>query len=746
MHSVLLRQLKRYNLDDSKYPVTLEQWGQFLERVNHTYLDFDEDRYMIDRSQEISSREMQELYDLLENAEQIANIGSWILDIKTNRVKGSVEAYRILGISSSINYFDDFLKAIHPDDRNHLKEIVQTSIQQGTGFELDARVISPGSIRWVHIHGKPDFNKNDHLVGKLQGTIMDVTKQKSAAEILRKSEEKYRQLVELSPFGILIVVNERIVFINHAMITILNGETASQFIGRSVFDIVHPSFHKIVRLRIENIRIKHQPNEQIQETFIALDGKEKEMEVLSTPFEYEGMPAILAIAHDISTRILAENRLSFLMLHDPITGLANRKTLSEALSSSIFMSKKQNSRIPIIMYINIDRFKIINESLGLNIGDLLLQSVAKKLSTHIRASDLLGRLEGDLFVIVYYMPCINTNEIKNKAEEIKTAMKDVFIIQGTPIYITVSIGISIYPDDGEDTETLLKSADIALHFAKENGGNKVKFCSDELKNHISTTASLEVKLRRAVANGELYLEYQPKIALKNGEITGFEALLRMKDPINGDDIPPSKFIPIAEQIGLISPITEIVLNIIARQFKTWQTENLPIYPIAINLSPYNFHEMSLIKLFKSILTKNNLETTFFEVEITESAFFQSISSNMDVLKKFKDMGIKIAIDDFGTGYSSLSYLQYLEIDSLKIDQSFIKNIDSDPKKSTLVLAMIAMAHSLNIKVIAEGVETKEEFAFLRDHDCDEVQGFYISKPISSENLTLFIKKMGKMRS
>ena len=618
----------------------------------------------------------------------------------------------------------------------HLAERFKTFSKDPVQYEIKM-LKKDGGFIWGKMVVAPQYENGTKKI-KFLGIVSDVTEQKIADETIRKSEEKYRLLVEQSPYGIFILLDEKISFINEAMIKILNGENESQFIGKSIFDLVHPSYVNLIKSRILDIKLKQQPNKLVREILITLDGKEKLVEAVSIPFEFQNKPAAQVIVHDITARIQAENRLSYLSSHDQKTGLANRRSLDDALNQYISKAKKYPNQAVLIVFINIDRFKNINNTLGLYVGDLLLQAVAKKLKKHVRITDILGRLEGDQFVLIYSMSSVNFVEISRKIKAINLIMNEPFIIQDKTIYITVSMGISSFPRDGKDPETLLKNADIALRYAKEKGGNNFQFCTYDLKNRVSTSRALEDKLHQAISRKEFYLEYQPKISVKTGEVVDSEALIRWKDPVSGENIPPADFIPLAEEIGLISPITDIVLRLIAKQMVKWKTKNFPIFRVAINLSSYNFQEINLIKLFNSVLQKYKLDANLFEIEITESAFFQSIADNIEVLTKFKNMGIKIAIDDFGIGYSSLSYLQDLEIDSLKIDQSFIKNIISNPNNQSLVSTIIDMAHTLGIEVIAEGVETEGEFTFLREHNCDIVQGFYFSKPLTARNLMTYI--------
>lgn len=618
------------------------------------------------------------------------------------------------------------LKYISIRRKTHSRETAKYEIKL---FKKD------GNILWASAIIAPQYDLETNKI-KYLGMITDITEQKIAVQKLKKSEEKYRLLVEVSPYGVLTIVDETMTYLNKAMVNILNGKDESEFVGKSVFTIIQPTFRSIIKTRLMDAQLQGKINEPIQQKLITIDGKEKLVETISTPINIEGKPAVQVIAQDISGRVQAENRIAYLSSHDPITGLYNRKSLNDLLR--LYISRNNGNKF-IIMFINIDRFKKINQTLGLGGGDLLLQAVARKFKKYTKSSGILARLEADQFVLVFEIPQKNVDALSVRAKEINSMMREPFIILNESIYITVSIGISIFPEDGEDIESLFKNADIALHYAKDKGGNNFQFCTDELKKRISIASSLEAKMRRAITTENFYIDYQPKLSLKTGTIIGFEGLLRWEDPDTHENISPAKFIPLVEEMGQISKVTEIVVKLVVEQISTWKNQKLPIYPIAINLSAYDFRGLTLINYFDSITKKYNVDSVYLEIEITESAFFQSIS-NFDVLKAFKNRGIAIAIDDFGVGYSSLSYLQYLEVDYIKIDQSFIKNVSTDPNNSALVSAMIAMAHGLDIKVIAEGVETAEELAFLRLHDCDIVQGFYVSRPVSSKHLATFLKK------
>jgi diguanylate cyclase (GGDEF)-like protein/PAS domain S-box-containing protein len=433
-----------------------------------------------------------------------------------------------------------------------------------------------------------------------------------------------------------------------------------------------------------------------------------------------------------------EGQMLYLAEHDVLTGLANRKLIEEYLLTALSKSKKYHNKLA-ILFIDLDHFKFINDSMGHQVGDQLLIEVAKKLQNCLRPGDSIGRLGGDEFIVI--LQDINSNEdVIPILKRIQKKLENKIILGKKEFFINVSIGISLYPDDGRDSQTLIKNADIAMYRAKEKGRNNYQFCTTEMTSKAENRVILQNDLHLALDNDEFILYYQPKIDIKTQKVIGMEALIRWQktDKI----VLPGTFFYAAEESELIIPITEWVLRTACLQNKKWQKKGLPEISVAINLSINNLN-VRLLEVVEQALKDAALNPICLEIELTESILMKNVENNIQILSDLKKLGLKIAIDDFGTGYSSLSYLTRFPIDYLKIDQSFVRDLAKDPNNAAIIVAIIAMAHSLGFKVIAEGVETHEQLSFLTQHGADEIQGYYFSPPLSAKEAAHFLQN-GRM--
>ncbi|MBA3813487.1 MAG: EAL domain-containing protein [Alphaproteobacteria bacterium] len=430
-----------------------------------------------------------------------------------------------------------------------------------------------------------------------------------------------------------------------------------------------------------------------------------------------------------------EGQMLYLAEHDVLTGLANRKLIEESLRSELEKAKKYHKKLA-VLFLDLDQFKLINDSMGHQVGDILLIEIAKILLTCVRPQDIIGRVGGDEFIIVF--PHIYSNkDVVQIAQRIQKKLENKFLLKEKEFFTTASMGISLYPEDGDSVESLIKDADIAMYHAKEMGRNNFQFCTKDMTSKAGNRVMLQNSLHNALENNEFILYYQPKIDLKTRKTIGMEALIRWKR--FNKVILPEKFIDAVEESDLIKPLTEWVLKTACIQNKEWQAKGLPSISVAINFSINNLNE-HILETVENVLKTTGLHPHHLEIELTERILMKSVENNIHVLKSLKNLGVKISIDDFGTGYSSLSYLKRFPIDYLKIDKSFIQDITTNPDDSAIVVAIIVMAHSLGFKVIAEGVETKEQLTFLSKHGVDEVQGYYFSRPLSAKEAALFIQK------
>jgi diguanylate cyclase (GGDEF)-like protein/PAS domain S-box-containing protein len=463
---------------------------------------------------------------------------------------------------------------------------------------------------------------------------------------------------------------------------------------------------------------------------IRRDGFESAIEDSAAPIHDRAgrVTGAVIVFPDVSAARAMSVQMTHSAQHDVVTNLPNRLLLNDRITQSIALALRQNKPIAVI-FLDLDRFKYINDSLGHATGDELLRSISKRLLAGVRASDTVSRQGGDEFVILL-SEITYPEDAATSARKILLSLNAPHSIGGHDLHIDGSIGISIYPGDGEDAETLIKNANTAMYHAKENGRNNFQFYKADMNLKAVERQSLEGSLHCALEREEFLLHYQPKVNLDTGEITGVEALIRWQRPDRGL-VPPSDFVPIAEDCGLIVPIGRWVLREACRQAREWQDVGLPFKRVSINVSATEFRAKTFLAGVSSILRETGLEARYLDLELTESVLMQHAESTASILQELKRTGVHLAVDDFGTGYSSLSYLRQFPIDVLKIDKSFVQQISGDPNDSAIVSAIIDMGKNLKQRVIAEGIETQEQLAFLQAQHCAEGQGYLFSRPLAA---------------
>ena len=461
----------------------------------------------------------------------------------------------------------------------------------------------------------------------------------------------------------------------------------------------------------------------------------KWLSIVAVKDTQEKLQNYIAVFSDSSERKAAADRIYYMAHYDALTGLPNRALLHDRILHAIVSAPRLKNKVA-ILFLDLDRFKNINDTLGHSIGDLLLQSVTERLTACLRSSDTVARLGGDEFIIV--IPDLHdASYAATVAQKILDSITMPYVIRDIELHTSVSIGISIYPDDGTANEELIANADVAMYRAKEVGRNNFQFFTPEMNNRSFERLTLENKLRRALERQEFVIYYQPQVNSKTGQIVGAEALVRWQHPEMGL-VSPGMFIPIAEDSGLIVRIGEWVFREVCRQAKTWQDEGITPIPVAVNLSAVQFRQNNLVEMVANTLKETGLEPEYLELEITESGIMQNSETAVNTLHLLKQMGLKLSVDDFGTGYSSLSYLKKFPIDKLKIDQSFVRDITTDQDDASIVIAIIGMANSLKLSVIAEGVETIDQLSFLNANGCFETQGYYFSTPLPADKFRLLL--------
>ena len=544
---------------------------------------------------------------------------------------------------------------------------------------------------------------------------------------LEEEEELFKTLANLSPIGIYIVKDGKFEYVNDAMENI-TGYKKEQLIGTKVISI-------IVKEDIQKIEqaLKLKTIEPVEVRFITKDNNSKYVIVSFRKIQKENENLILGVAIDITELKIAQKKIEFMAYHDPLTKLPNRNLFFDILKQEIKQAKREKRNLA-VMFIDLDRFKEINDTYGHDYGDKVLETISKRLKNSLRESDIVARLGGDEFGVI--LPIISKPEDASIiAEKILKQVQKPVIVKGKEFLLTTSIGIAIFPNDGKTPEELLKAADAAMYKAKSEGKNKFFYFSEDLSKNLKRKVELERKLRKAFINNEFRIVYQPFIDLKTGKIIGVEALIRWFSKDFGM-IGPSKFISIAEEVGLIVDLENWVIKNVCQQIKNWEENGIYFQKVAVNISPKHFITSSFVKdieIIKEYGIKN------LEIEIIESIFLEDYDLIIKKIEKLRELNVSISIDDFGTGYSSLSYLKNFPIDIIKIDKTFIKDLTTNINDEAIVKAVIAIANALKIKTLAEGIENQEQLNKLKELGCDYGQGYYILKPLPPEELEELIK-------
>ncbi len=578
-----------------------------------------------------------------------------------------------------------------------------------------------------------------HVIGMLGVQLGNFHQRAASFQRLAESEERYSSTVELAAIGISHVAPDgRFIHVNHQLCDML-GYTRDEMLDRTVKDISHPDDIAVADGHAVRLRSGQISSFKIEKRYLRKDGSVIWVRITVAEKRSEtGRPLYdISVVEDISDRKIAEARVEYLATHDEMTGLPNRAMFGQLLERAIASSLRYGRRCA-VLFIDLDRFKIINDSLGHEAGDTLLREMAVRFRACLRSSDVVARLGGDEFVVL-------VNEVSEPAQvsvvarHILSAALKPMTIRGQDCRVTASIGGAMYPDDAGDPQSLMKSADLAMYFAKEEGKNNFQYYSMDIRSLSVERISLESQLATALERHEFSLQYQAQVSVHTGEIRGVEALLRWWNPDLGA-VSPVQFISVAEETGMIVAIGKWVLQTACAQNVAWQRSGLDPICMAVNLSPRQFKDPGLIDTIVEVLATTGLDPGLLELEITESMVMHNVERAIETLNAIKEMGVKIAIDDFGTGYSSLAQLKSFPIDTLKVDRSFIREIPDSKEDMAIAEAIIAMGRTLGVTVIAEGVETAEQQRFLSSRACDQMQGYYFSKPTHPDQFANLLKK------
>jgi diguanylate cyclase (GGDEF)-like protein/PAS domain S-box-containing protein len=686
-------------------------------------------------------------------AQRIAKVGNWEWDLATNTSWWSEELYRILE-EDPRHYpptFENFLAKVHPDDRQ-----IQIEGQKVMATGADAArvpdVYHPIEVRLVLPGGREKIVEQRIEVrmdaqGKpvaIIGTLHDITERRALERRLRESEARYASTVELAAVGIAHVdLQGRFVWCNSRFCEML-GYDSDELLARTIRDVSHPEDVHLADADRRRLHAGEIDTLTVEKRYIRKDGQTIWVRITASPLRGAANATLydVAIVEDITARKAAESRVQYLATHDELTGLPNRTLFGELLERAVDTARQHDRRCA-VLFIDLDRFKIVNDALGHEAGDLLLKEVAARLRACLGEAGLVARLGGDEFVVLFEdLP--SAEAAGGTARRILASMYAPFSIKGFDCRVTASIGVAVYPLHARDAAALMKHADMAMYLAKEEGKNNFQFYSADMSPMSAEHLELEVRLVRALERGEFSLQYQPRIEIATGAITGAEALLRWWNPDLGT-VTPAQFIPLAEELGLIDAIGRWVLRTACEQNVAWQKRGLPRVVVSVNLSPRQFKDASLVDDVAATLAATGMAPELLEIEITEGMIMHHVEMAAAKAAAIKKLGVRLAIDDFGTGYSSLSQLKRFPIDTLKIDRAFVRDVPANPDDMAITKAVVSLGKALGVRVVAEGVETAAQYRFLRAHGCDELQGFYFAKPCHPHAFADLLKAPRKRR-
>lgn len=546
-------------------------------------------------------------------------------------------------------------------------------------------------------------------------------------DALRESEERYRLIVELSPDAILIEVDGKIVFTNPSARLMFRETQDFSLLDRSLTSLIRRA-----KTETDALRQMISPDSETEEVAFRLDGSAFDVSVYRVSLSYQGQPAIQMVVRDISSRKKLEYQLAFQATHDALTGTNNRNALLDRLSDALSYARR--NALPVwVAFIDLDRFKFVNDHYGHLTGDRVLTGISNRLRAVLRSNDVLGRYGGDEFIVVL-RGGPEAEMSSETLERIMQAVAEPMKIDGHAMRVNCSVGVAVYPQDGDTPQQLLEMADAAMYRAKQSGRNRCQFFNHEIQAQLQERARIDSELNGALQRDEFLLKYQPQIDLRSGAVTGAEALLRWQHPELGL-LPPERFIYMAEESAHINEIGAWVLNTATAQCAAWHKSGLGNLRVAVNLSARQLNGQPLIRLVEQALSRSGLPPNCLELELTESLMMSNIELTLETLQILHAMGVQIAIDDFGTGYSNFAYLRKLPISCLKIDRQFINDLSEPGARDTSIITqtLITLAHNLHLRVVAEGVETENQLGLLHQQGCDEIQGFIYSQALSPDD-------------
>ncbi len=688
---------------------------------------------------------MRQSQESLNEAQRIASTGSYALDTSADHWDSSEELDRLFGITASFERSVQGWEAlIHPADRAMMSDYFKNQVVgQHKTFDREYRIIrrDDQTEHWVHGLGRLEFDSEGNLQ-RMVGTIQDITERKQAERAMQESKESYRTLVEWSPEPLGVHRDGKLLYVNPAATAMFGAKSAQELIGRPILELVHPEFRQIVLARVKEQTEKGVSVPMMEEKFLKIDGTPIDVEVQSRTIQYQGSAAFQVAMRDITAHKVAQERIQTLAFYDQLTALPNRRLLLDRLQQALTGSVRYQ-RQGALMMVDLDNFKDINDALGHGQGDLLLQEVAKRMGSCIREGDTVARLGADEFVALLEQLDQNPLEAAMDAEivahKVLATLRQPYQLNGTEMACTASIGIALFGEQNEDTVEALKRAELALFQAKALGRNTLRFFDPKMQAAVNSRVALEAGLRDAVRQDQLLLQYQPQVTDK-GQVTGVEALLRWLDPKRGM-VSPAEFIPMAEETGLILPIGNWVLETACKQLAQWASQpGMAHLTVAVNVSAKQVHQRDFVDWVMLTLERTGANPHRLKLELTESLLVEDVEGVIVKMNALMARGVTFSLDDFGTGYSSLAYLQRLPLDQLKIDQGFVRDILINPNDAAIARMVIALAESLGLTVIPEGVETQAQRDFLLGLGCHNFQGYLFSRPLPIDQFEAFVKR------
>lgn len=672
----------------------------------------------------------------LARAQKLAGLGSWELRLKDEQFTCSPEILSIFNMPphEQDDLFQTIISCFHPEDAQYVQDCIDSALQLDRAVSFEHRVVRKDGEQRVLRQVISAICNSEGKAVSLVGAVQDISEMRASEEQMRLLARVFENTVE----GIMVTNVDGVIEMVNDAFGAITGYKQEQAIGKKP-SMLSSGRHDVrfyehmwkdleSRGHWQGEVWNRRKNGEAYPEWLNITGIQDQQGKIT---HYVG------VFHDITEAKRSEERITHQAYHDALTGLPNRSLFNDRLAMAVAQAQR-NAQGVAILFLDLDNFKNINDSLGHATGDILLQAVAHRLLGLVREEDSVARLGGDEFIMLL-QGAVDPEFIVYVAERVLEAFKKPFIIKDRELYVTASIGIAMYPHDGRDPEVLVSCADLAMFRAKEEGRNKYKLFKPAMNDKVQRRMSLESDLRKALERQEFEVFYQPKVDIEHEQMVGVEALVRWRRPGHGL-VPPDEFIPICEETGLIVPLGAWVLEQACRTTRQWHDQGYDNLHVAVNLSPRQFQDQKLVERIRQILQQTGLSPHRLELEVTESVVMHSVEDAILTMRALTDLGLRLSMDDFGRGYSSLYHLKRFPMSTLKIDRSFVADVANDPDDASIVDTIISMSRSLNLQVVAEGVETKEQLDFLRQRHCDQMQGYYFSKPLCCDDLAELLAK------